>query len=215
MSSKKTLGVNPWANIWVKPRETIKKIVKFDPKYRFAILSFLYGLPMLLHMAQNLELGERFTTAGIVVAAVVLATFVGMLGIVIASGLVYWTGKWIGGQSSYINVRAAVSWSNVPNIVSIVVWALMIYNFQDQIFTEAFEDMVMGTSASMGISLAMLLQSAMAIWSFIILVKGLGEVQGFSAWKGVLNVLIPFFMVGIAIWILSWLFWIVMGMPGA
>ena len=213
--AKKTLGVNPWTNIWVKPRDTIKKIVKFNPKYRFVILSFLYGLPMLLHMAQNLDLGERFTTAGIAVAAVVLATFVGMLAITIASGLVYWTGHWIGGESTYFNVRAAVSWSNVPNVVAIIVWFIMIYNFRSQIFMDGFEEMVMSTSASMMINVAMLVQSVIAIWSFIILVKSLGEVQGFSAWKGVLNVLIPFFMVGIAIYAISWLFWIGNGMPGA
>ena len=213
--AKKTLGVNPWINIWVKPRDTVKKIVKFNPKYRFVILSFLYGLPMLLHMAQNLDLGERFTTAGIAVAAVVLATFVGMLAITIASGLVYWTGQWIGGKSTYLNVRAAVSWSNVPNVVAIIVWFIMIYNFRSQIFMDGFEEMVMSTSASMMINVAMLVQSVIAIWSFIILVKSLGEVQGFSAWKGVLNVLIPFFMVGIAIYAISWLFWIGNGMPGA
>jgi len=213
--SKKTLGVNPWTNIWVKPRETIKKIVNFNPRFRFAILSFLYGLPMLLHMAQNLDLGDQFTTAGIVVAALVLATFVGMLAIVIASGLIYWTGQWIGGKSSYINIRAAVSWSNVPNIAAIIVWFIMIYNFRTEIFMDGFGEMAMSSSASMMLNVAMLIESAVAIWSFIILVKALGEVQGFSAWKGVLNVLIPFFMVGIAIYVISWLFWLGNGMPGA
>ena len=91
----------------------------------------------------------------------------------------------------------------------------MIYNFRSQIFMDGFEDMVMSTSASMMINVAMLVQSVIAIWSFIILVKSLGEVQGFSAWKGVLNVLIPFFMVGIAIYAITWMFWIGNGMPGA
>lgn len=213
--AKKTLGVNPWTHIWVKPRETIKSIVKFNPKFRFAILSFLYGLPMLLHTAQNLDLGEQFTTAGIVVVAIVLATFVGMLALTIASGLIYWTGQWIGGKSNYINVRAAVSWSNVPNIVTIIVWLLLIYNFRDQIFYDGFDEMAMSTQATMILNIGMIIESVVAIWSFVILVKTIGEVQGFSAWKGVLNVLIPFFMVGIAIYLISWLFWIGNGMPGA
>lgn len=212
--AKKTLGVNPWKRIWVKPRDTIKNIIKFNPRYRFAILSFLYGLPMLLHTAQNLDLGGQFTTVGIVVVAAVLATFVGMLILTIASGLVYWTGKWIGGKSSYINIRAAVSWSNVPNIVTIVVWLLLIYNFHDQIFYNTFNQAEIGSQGSTILDIGMFIESVAAIWSFIILVKSVGEVQGFSSWKGVLNVLIPFFMVGISIYLVSWFFWIVTGMPG-
>ncbi|NGX27271.1 MAG: hypothetical protein K940chlam6_01204 [Chlamydiae bacterium] len=213
--AKKTLGVNPWTHIWIKPRETLKKVVRFNPKYRFVILSFIYGLPMLLHMAQNLSVGEQFNIIGIVIVALVLATFVGMLGLTIASALVYWTGKWIGGKANYFPVRAAVSWSNVPNIFAIIIWAILIYNFRDHIFLSEFDEMNFVGGQMTLITGALFVQAAIAIWSFIILVKGLGEVQGFSAWKGVLNVLIPFFMIGILIWVITWLFWACNGMPGA
>lgn len=217
MAKKKTakkLGVNPWLSIWVKTTETIRSIVRYNPKHRFAILSFLYGLPMLLHSAQNLSLGETFTTYGIVTVALVLATFVGMLAITIASGLIYWTGKWIGGKGEYYPIRAAVSWSNVPNIVAIVIWAIMLYNFGDQIFMGELDQEGLASGSSTLVSGALFVQAIISIWSFIILVKGLGEVQGFSAWKGVLNVLIPFFLVGIAIWGIFWLVWLMSGMPG-
>ncbi|NGX38012.1 MAG: hypothetical protein K1000chlam2_01181 [Chlamydiae bacterium] len=213
--AKKKLGVNPWTHIWVKPRETIQKVVRFDPKHQFVILSFIYGLPMLLHMAQNASLGETFTTAGIVLVAVVLAIFVGMLAITIASALLFWTGKWIGGKSKYYPVRAAVSWSNVPNIVAIIVWAILVYTFRDKIFMENFEDLNFVGREMMIVTGALIVQAVLAVWSFIILVKSLGQVQGFSAWKGVLNVLIPFFMVGFVIWAATWIFWVCDGMPGA
>ncbi len=211
----KSVGVNPWLSIWVKPRETIRNIIKFNPKHRFVILSFLYGFPMLLHTAQNLNLGETFTTLGIVLVALVLGTFVGMLGILIASGLIFWTGKWIGGKDNFQNVRAAVAWANVPNIVAVFVWIVLFTLFSDSIFLDSFDDMSFKGTDMMIISGSLFVQAVISIWSFVILVKSLGEVQGFSAWKGVLNVLIPFFMVGAAIWVLSWIFWIGFGMPGA
>lgn len=208
----KKLGVNPWTNIWFKPRETIRQVVKFNPKHRFVILSGLYGLPMLLHMAQNLSLGEKFTVAGISLSAIVLAIFVGMLGITIATWLLHWTGKWIGGEADFIQVRTAVSWSNVPNIISIIAWGFLIYNFRESIFLEDVAEKTMTAGTVGGLTWALLVQSIASIWSFVILVKGLGQVQGFSAWKGVLNVLIPFFMVGILLWLISWLLWIGNGM---
>ena len=210
---KKTLGVNPWLRIWAKPRDTIAKIVKFNPKHRFIILSFLYGLPMLLHMAQNFSFGEDYTIGGIVIVAIVLATFVGMLAITIASALLLWTGRWIGGEGDYFPVRAAVSWSNVPNIFSILVWAVLIFFFRDKLFLDEFNEQTFAGMQFGIVSGALVLQAILSIWSFIMLIKGLGQVHGFSAWKGILNVLIPFFIIGILIWLISWIFWACDGMP--
>ncbi len=210
--AKKILKVNPWTSIWVKPRNTIRQIVSFNPKFRFVILSFIYGLPTLFHTAQNFSLGETYNMAGIVIAAIVLATFVGMLVITIASGLLLWTGKWIGGKGSYFPVRAAVSWSNVPNVIAIIVWAVLIFIFREQSFMESFEEMNFTGNQMAIASGAVFIQAVLSIWSFVILVKALGQVHGFSSWKGVLNVLIPFFLIGIVIWAISWLFWMGAGM---
>jgi hypothetical protein len=209
------LEVNPWLSIWVKPRDTIRRIVQFDPKYRFLILSFLYGLPMLLHTAQNISLGEDLSYTWIVIGAVLIATFLGMLGIIIASGLLYWTGKWIGGTGTYQAIRSAVAWSNVPNIVTVVIWAVLIFIFRDKLFLDEFQDMQFVGSDMLIVSGALFLEAVAAIWSFIILVKALGEVQGFSAWKGVLNVLIPFFLIGIFLWLVTWLIFLWIKMAGA
>jgi len=39
------------------------------------------------------------------------------------------------------------------------------------------------------------------------LLKTLGEVQGFSAWKALLNVVIPLVIVVAAIWLVGWIIW--------
>ncbi|NGX45826.1 MAG: hypothetical protein K940chlam2_01006 [Chlamydiae bacterium] len=211
--AKKSLTINPWLSIWVKPRETIRKILRFNPRHRFVILSGLYGFPMLLHIAQNLSLGENFSALGIIVVSLILSIFVGMLGIVVATALLTWTGRWIGGGGSFINVRAAVTWSNVPNIFSVIVWLALIWLWGGNVFMEEFAE-----APSPGINQAilggaMVVQAVIAVWSFIMLIKGLGEAHGFSSWKGILNVLIPFFLVAILIWAGSYLFWAANGMP--
>jgi hypothetical protein len=99
--------------------------------------------------------------------------------------------------------------------VAIIVWGILIWSFKNQIFMAEFDEMNFAGGQATLLTGTLIVQTIIAIWSFIILVKGIGEVQGFSAWKGVLNVLIPFFMVGIFIWGVSWLFWAFSGMPGA
>jgi len=202
MSDSK-LGINPWTRIWTHPRETVRKIVEFNPKFRFLALSFLHGIPMVFYLAQDLSLGDTFSLAGIIIVSLILAIFLGMLSITIGAALLYWTGKWIGGKGSFYPVRAAVSWSNVPNIVIILCWATLIFFFRHQVFLAAFQKGEFVGAALAIYGVVLLVQAVMSIWSLIILIKGLAEVQGFSAWKGLLNVLIPFFMIAILIWLIT------------
>lgn len=197
--AKTNLGLNPWISIWTQPRKTIQAIVNYDPKYRFILLSFIYGLPMFFQLAQNFSLGQKYSTVTIVGIGIVLAALIGMLSITISSALIYWTGKWIGGKASFYPVRAAVSWSNVPNVVTILFWIAWIVQFKSQLFLETFATQ---RAESVGFMVVGLVQMVLSVWSLIILVKGVAQVQGFSAWKGLLNVLIPFFMVGIVVWLL-------------
>ena len=124
------LGINPWIRMWTKPRETIRAIVTMDPRYRFITLCAVYGLPAMLQMAQNMSLGFSYSLVGILLGCLFLSLFAGMIGITIASGLLYMTGKWIGGSASFLQVRCAVSWSNLTNIVSIFLWVVLIIAFK-------------------------------------------------------------------------------------
>lgn len=199
--SNNTMGINPWTRIWTNPRETVRKIVEFNPKFRFLALSFLNGLPMLFYFAQDMSLGDTFSLSGIILISMILAMFIGMLSITIGAALFLWTGKWIGGQGTFYPIRAATSWSNVPNIVILIGWFAWVYYFKNQVFLAGFTNAEFTGNALLIFALVVLVQLVMSIWSTVILVKGLAEVQGFSAWKGLLNVLIPFVIIMIAAWI--------------
>jgi len=206
------LPVNPWLGMWVRPRETIKEIVKFNPKHLFPLLAGIYGFPMVLQFAQNISLGDRLPAWAVVVISLALAVFVGMLGITVVSGLLYWTGGWIGGKAKFQEVRSAVAWSNVPNTVNCAIWLIMAAVFGARLFNRGFSEMpFMGYELTV-VFFAFLAQVVISVWGFIVVLKALGEVQGFSAWKALLNVLIPFFMVMIGFWIVMWLVYMLFGM---
>jgi hypothetical protein len=199
------LSVNPWTGMWVRPRETIRAIIQFNPNYLFPLLCLIYGFPLLLQMAQNFSLGDRFPMAGIVVGALLGAMLVGVIGINVAAGLFYWTGKWIGGIGSFRNIRAAVAWANVPNLVNILIWAVNMTAFGNRLFTRGFVETPFVGSELALIFFTSLIQVGIAIWALVMVLKALGEAQGFSAWKALLNILIPFFIVVIGLAILGWL----------
>ncbi len=201
------LSVNPWIDIWLKPRATIRAIVNFDPKYRFILLSAIYGLPMALNFAQNASLIESIPLWAILLACLVVCPFIGALGITICSLLLTWTGRWVGGKGKYDGIRAAVTWSNVPNVVTIALWVVLVVVFGNQVFSHGFaESLFVGYQAGV-VFVVFLVESIISIWGFIILLKALGEVQGFSAWKALLNVIIPLVLVIAAIWLVGWVIW--------
>ncbi|MGC1878397.1 MAG: Yip1 family protein [Rhabdochlamydiaceae bacterium] len=200
---KKAAG-NPWLSIWTEPRKTVRSIVTTNPKFGFVILSAIYGLPMALNLAQNFSLGTMVPTWAILIGSLIVCTFLGMVGISIATWLLHFTGSWIGGKGSYQTVRTAVAWSNVPNIVTILMWIVLLYVFGGLVFNRQFsETPFIGYQAGI-VFIVFLFQAIVSIWGFIILLQGLAEVQGFSAWKALLNILIPFVIVVALIWLVGW-----------
>jgi Yip1 domain len=191
---------SPWLDILTKPRETIRHVVDENPHRGLRFLYFLYGLPFALNMAQSLSLGSHLPIWAIVVGSVVLAMVFGWVGICLLSGLFFLTGKWIKGVANFSQVRAAVAWSSVPNIATILMWILLLGVFGARVFHKEFaESPFMGHEASV-IFAVFFVQTIASIWGFVILLQALGEVQGFSAWKALINVLIPFVILLLITW---------------
>ncbi len=200
------LQTNPWCTMWIRPRETIREIVAVNPKFRFFVLSGIYGFPTCLQLAQNFCLGVNYSFFAILIASLVLSTVVGVIGMSISSALLYWTGKWIGGKASFLQVRCAVSWANITNLATIVLWLLLLGYFREFIFYEGFLESPFTQTESLFLSGFFLLQFILSVWSFLLLLHAVGEVQGFSAWKALLNVVIAFLVVVAVVWIVGMVF---------
>ncbi len=200
----KTMEGNPWLSIWINTRQTIRAIVNSDPKRGFVFLSAVYGFPIASNFAQNLSLSATVPIWAIVIGALILSTFVGMLGITICTWLLKVTGSWIGGKGTFQTIRTAVAWSNVPSIVTVLMWFVLLGFFGGQVYNREFaETSFIGYEAGI-VFLVFLIQTIVSIWGFVILVNALGEVQGFSAWKALLNIIIPFVIIVAVVWLMAW-----------
>ena len=103
-----------------------------------------------------------------------------------------------------MGLRAAVAWSNVPSIVTLGMWALLLAVFGSQVFDKEFvQTQFIGYQAGI-LFLVMLVEMVVSIWGFVILLNTLAEIQKFSIWRALLNVVIPFVGVIALIWFLGW-----------
>jgi len=189
--------MHPWRDIWTKPRATIQALVAKDPSYGFKRLSWIYGITIALSFSKMFSLITLYPLWAILLGSLLLGIVFGFISITITAYILQWCGRLIGGNAPFKQVRCVVAWSNLPVVVNILVWFLLIGIFKEQAFYSDFPAEVTLQNKSGLFLLVVLGQWIAAIWSFIILIQGLREVQGFSIWKGLLNVIIPIVVVAI------------------
>jgi Yip1 domain len=196
--------VDSWLTIWYRPRATIRRIVDTDPT-RFVLgIAWLAGALAVLNnqvatatidLPANVSHFPRLGPIGITIAAFLLGllSVVGLYGL---AALYRWSGGILGGTATAVEVRAALAWSQVPGlylvVVTIVATMLGFYT----------------APAPHTMSPLNLVETVVGIWVFVILLKCLGEVHRFSAWRALGAILLgtlAMFAVAAGIVITIWL----------
>lgn len=194
---------SPWFQIWVKPKETIRSILTTDGKKCFLFLCAIYGFPVALNSVQNFGFSATVPLWAILVGCLIVCTFVGLAAIYIVAWFLHICGRWIGGKGSCAEIRMAVAWSNVPNLVTLGIWCILFGMFGGQVLDRGFaESQVVGYQAGI-LFLLMLAEFVISIWGFVILLNTLAEVQQFSLWRAFFNLVIPFAGVVAFMWLLG------------
>ncbi|MDP6687700.1 MAG: Yip1 family protein [Acidobacteriota bacterium] len=178
--------LNPWVSIWTQPRATIQQIVDSDPEQSVLILAGLGGFADCLSLVLGSGLGDRYSWFYIVLLCGLIGLVWGIVTLYVFSFLLHWTGKWLDGMASQPLIRAAGAWAQVPIMWSFPIWVPLIALFGQDLFR----------SGSFGLEsnpfypyygpiLAPL--AVLGVWSFVLSLHCLAQVQGFSAWKALGN----------------------------
>ena len=210
-SSYGTLSFNPWKTMWLKPRETIREILEYNPQYLVLLLAGLFGIRYALDMAGAYMLGDMFNLWLILAGAIIIGPIIGIISLYISSFLMVWTGKWINGKSSYEHMRAALAWAYIP-----ILWGMLMYLLQIPLFgSELFSSLTPTLSASGLLTSLFIVLSLLGItfdiWSFSLSLKTVSEVQGFSVWKALLNMVLVLLVVLIPLLIILTIYFLVTG----
>jgi hypothetical protein len=192
----------PWVAIWMSPRETIMKIVNRDPTHQVIMLGALAGGLTMLNFFLGAALNFTPTPPParlvpylpiLTLASPFLGAAFGLLGLYIGAFLMDWSGRALGGVGNAVTVRAAVAWSQVPQIcfsaamllilLGIGVWQAVIPSLPDP-------NAATGAAANQ-LTLTRGVESIISIWSFILMLHCVGAVHRFSAWRALGAFLLP------------------------
>jgi len=200
---KTELGLNPWLSIWVKPRQTMRALVEYNVNFRLFVLCAIFGFQYLLQVAQFLSLGRTMNLGVILLIALVLCIPVGYIVFNVSSAFLLWTGKLIKGKGTFKQVRAASYWTTVPNIVTILIWIILMVTHGSNLFIAGYETNMAGTAIGINLGTSVL-QVIVAVWVLVIFLHALGEVQKFSAWMALLNLFLSGLAIFVIMFIIGW-----------
>ncbi len=178
---------SPWVSWWLKPRETIQRIIDHDTSYLAVPLVLIGGVFNTLDRASIRSLGDSYDLTTIILMALIIGPIGGLIGWFIFSALLKWTGSWISGRGDSEAIKAALAWANVPIIAAGLLYAIELPLFGHELFTTQtprIDSNPVLLASVLGLSLV---EIVIAIWAFILFLRALGQVQGFSAWKALLN----------------------------
>lgn len=187
--------LNPWFSIWTRPRATIQQIIDTDPTRMVILLAALSGISQTLDRASFRSVGDTLELPTILLIALIAGPIGGILSLYIGGALIRWTGSWIGGTGTSENLRAAIAWSSVPVIWILPLWIPVLGIYGEEMFTTETPRLDASLKLLFLLVGIALFEVAIGVWSFVILLKCIGQVHEFSAWRALGNVVLAFLLI--------------------
>jgi hypothetical protein len=206
---KKDLNFNPFKTILTKPKETILQVVNINPNYKLWLLSFIYGFVSILGFSQSVSLGYKLNFYLIIIFCAILATLWGYVAFSVSSFFVYITGRWLKGIANYKSIRAAFAYSNVPMIVNIFIWLVLIFVFQDKIFKDFPTSYILDKFEMIILFTALFIQLIISVYVIVLYINTIAAVQNFSILRAIFNIILSLVLAFVITLIVSFLFYLI------
>ena len=179
-----------FTKIWTQPKRIFKYINdKHYEKYLY-ILLFLEGVAKSFDRAISKNMGENNSLFFILLISIIFGGFLGWISYYIFAALLSWTGKWLDGKGGTFSIFRMMAYAMMPSVLSLAFLIPQIIVHGKNAFTSAeydsgnfFVDIFSSVFSLIGVVLS--------LFSLVLLVIGLSQVQKFSIGKAILNLLLP------------------------
>lgn len=182
-------NLNPWFNIWVHPKKTIRSILDKNPRGIIPWIAIIWGISLFWnsYLWKGHLWEGRFPHAVFFIALVIAGAILGIVLLYFEGWIYNLTSSWIGGKGDFTKTKCVVGWSKYPFIITNIFGIISVL-----VLAQPWVSGLFG-----------FLNLVAAVWGFVLFMNMLGEAQKFSAWKGVLAFLIAFVLIFVAIMIIA------------
>jgi hypothetical protein len=165
------------------PRKKIRKIIRIESRGQEIVLAILFGIDFTLSQLSFRNLGDFLPLPYVLMIAAIGGPVVGIVIMFLMGGLLHWTGNRLGGQASAEHLRAAYVWSFLPNLLALLLWLPQLLLLGTDSFTSAHPKLESNPVLALVILVFIGLTTITNVWSFILLLTNISEVQRFSIWR--------------------------------
>lgn len=194
-------GFCPWLRMWIHPRKTIRAIVKLNPDLGLWPLSLFYGFCSLLYLAQVFSVGDRLNFYLVLFGSAVISPFWGYLSFTFSSWIAFMMGKLLRGKGQYRHIRASLAWASVPMVVNAMFWIVLVIFCRTPLFRDFPGGHLLSTNETTLFLSILFIQLILAIWTLILFLHALSEVQKYSIGMSVFNVILMSVVIGIILFL--------------
>ena len=195
-----------FTKIWINPRPVFKYLTHIRHEKYITILLILGGIANAIDKATLRNSGDKSSLMTIFLGVIVGGALFGWVSYFLYSSLVRWTGKWLKGNASTEDILRVLAFATIPNIIGILFTIVEISFFGSSVFKSEFDLLQTDTiHIAIGYSLGFI-GLVLGIWSLVLSVIGISEVQQFSITKSIINLLLPIFVILIPILVLLYAF---------
>jgi hypothetical protein len=191
---------SPWLTVWTKPRATIRQVIETNPRHMVHLLMVTGGVVEAFTRAAMRNAGDTMSLGEIILVYSLVGAVGGVLTLYVGAWLLRTVGLWLGGHGAPSHVRAALAWSQVPAVWAIGLMVIELALYGDQMFTRDAPGITAQPTLAAWL---MVIESVVAVWGFVILVKCLGEVMGLSDRRSLGAVLLAGLLMVVILWVVE------------
>ncbi|WP_084243470.1 Yip1 family protein [Planomicrobium okeanokoites] len=190
---RKEQDINPFTDIWLRTRETVRFVIERKSAQYIILLIVLTGFASGLIGLMNNRSAEMSPWAAffqVLIGGPIGSAF----GYFIGAAILTLVGRLFKGKATYQEMFKALPTAQIPQIwllPLLIIWAL---TSPETFFADRME--VEGNPITVIMSIVM---AAVSIWTFVIVCKAVGEAHQVSSWKGFFIVVIPGVIIGIIV----------------
>lgn len=173
------------------PREVFSFLNSYKYDKNVNLLLILAGITSTFNRASTKNMGDNLPLWGVIITCIIVGIIFGWITYYIYAALINWTGKWLKGQGTTNAILRVLSYAVIPSITSMVLLIPQMVIYGNDMFRSDGDISSGGIASNILFYTSLLLEFGLSIWSVILCVIAISEVQKLSIAKAVLNLALP------------------------
>jgi hypothetical protein len=177
--------------ILTSPREAFRFINNYKYEKHLYILLCLGGIVRAFDRAASKNMGDQFSILAIISICIISGGLFGWISYYIYATLMSWCGGWFNARGNPQSILRILAYALFPSILGLVMLIPQILIYGNEIFKSESD---IETTDLINFSFfygLIFIELVLSVWSFILIIIGISEVQKLSIGKSILIVLLP------------------------